>query len=154
MNSFPTHMMWKHFGEELLWPKHSVGGSVCSGRGVSIREIARLEEANYKSVWESIETARKKLARAIDNSYEELPDWGDYHIKKKHGADGENEKDEEDWEYFYRIPHQNGSVMSVQWGGYRPLGLEVRKMNNMQELKSMPICQLMYPFAILSHFML
>lgn len=38
----------------------------------------------------------KKLARAIDNSYEELPDWDDYHIKKKHGADGENEKDEED----------------------------------------------------------
>lgn len=60
--------------------------------GLSIREIARLEEADYKSVRESIETARKKLAGAIDNSYEELPDWDDHHVKKKHGADGENEK--------------------------------------------------------------
>lgn len=64
--------------------------------GLSIREIARIEEADYKSVRESIETARKKLARVLDNSYEEKPDFDNHRAKRKHGADGEGEKDEED----------------------------------------------------------
>ena len=61
--------------------------------GLSIREIARIEEADYKSVRESIETARKKLARVLDNSYEELPDWDNHHVKRKRGADVEDEED-------------------------------------------------------------
>ena len=64
--------------------------------GLSIREIARIEEADYKSVRESIETARKKLARVLDNHYEELPDWDNHRVKRKHGADGEEDEDKED----------------------------------------------------------
>lgn len=61
--------------------------------GLSIREIARIEGADYKSVRESIETARKKLSKVIDNCYEELPDFDNYRVKKKHEADGEDEED-------------------------------------------------------------
>ena len=63
--------------------------------GLPIREIARLEEADYKSVRESIESARKILARVLDNSYEELPDSDNHRVKRKHGADGEEGEDEE-----------------------------------------------------------
>lgn len=38
--------------------------------GLSIREIARIEEADYKSVRESIEAARKKIRCAIGNGYD------------------------------------------------------------------------------------
>ena len=61
--------------------------------GLSIREIARIEGADYKSVRETIESTRKKLAKVIDNHYEELPDWDNHHVKRKHGADSEEDED-------------------------------------------------------------
>lgn len=59
--------------------------------GLSIREIARIEGTDYKSVRESIEAARKKVRSVLDNSYEEEPDFDMHHDKHKYGPDEEDE---------------------------------------------------------------
>ena len=65
-------------------------------KGLSIREIARIEEADYKSVRESIETVRKKLAAMIENSCIEIPDQFSHRVVRKGAQSASDDYDEED----------------------------------------------------------
>ena len=58
---------------------------------LSIREIARIEGADYKGVRESIEAARKKVRSVLDNNYEEEPDFSPYHVQHKTDSDKKDE---------------------------------------------------------------
>ena len=65
-------------------------------KGLSIREIARIEEADYKSVRESIKTARKKLAAMIENSCIEIPDQFSHRVVRNGTQSASDDYDEED----------------------------------------------------------
>ena len=46
--------------------------------GMSIREIARIEDADYSSVYESIESAKKKLRKFYENTPSKTPSKSPY----------------------------------------------------------------------------
>lgn len=41
--------------------------------GMSIREVSRIEDANYRSVYESIESSKKKLRKTYENTPSKTP---------------------------------------------------------------------------------
>jgi len=46
--------------------------------GMSIREISRIEDANYRSVYESIESSKKKLRKTYENTPSKTPPKSPY----------------------------------------------------------------------------